>query len=225
MTDMGIATGVIFIVIGVYLLIAGLLLATYIMNAIAFYTLARRRQIPNPFLAWIPIANSWIIGSIVDDYEKRLGFNRKWRVLMLTLVIVIEALVILLSAVMMVMIFSMALVSDGKPSAEAIFGFVVTAYLFIIGIAVLASLQQMVLCLCIYKIYESTVPEKAVKYFLLSYLVPLAQSVCLLKCRNKGYENPPVFLQFMKNELPIQEETETATESDFEEPLQDKEEI
>ena len=31
-------------------------------------------------------------------------------------------------------------------------------------------------------------PEKSVKYLLLSLLVPVAKSICLLRCRNQGYE-------------------------------------
>ena len=41
---------------------------------------------------------------------------------------------------------------------------------------------------CLYKVFESTVPEKAIKYFLVSLLVPLGKSICLLRCRNQGYE-------------------------------------
>ena len=39
-----------------------------------------------------------------------------------------------------------------------------------------------------FKIFESTVPDKALKYFLISLVVPFAAPICLFLCRNKGYE-------------------------------------
>ncbi len=209
MTDMGIATGVMLIILGVYALLFAALIAVYIMNSLSFYTIARRRQIDNAWLAWIPYGNAWIIGSIADDYDKRLGFKRKWRVLMLTLLIIIEAVAIVLVAAIIIFAIMMVMVSEnGEPPESYVIGLVVVAYAFILLIAIAAVAQQAVLAICLYKIYESTVPEKAVKYLLLTYLVPFAQSVCLLKCRNKGYENPPKFFPYGMNLYPVSEQTE-----------------
>ena len=38
---------------------------------------------------------------------------------------------------------------------------------------------------CIYKVFEETAPEKAVKYLLLSVLVPLAFGICLMNCARR----------------------------------------
>ena len=79
------AVGVILIVLLIYLVIMGIGLASYIMNALALYKIADRRKIPNPWMAWLPFTSDWLIGSIVDDYDGRNGIKRKWRVLLLTL--------------------------------------------------------------------------------------------------------------------------------------------
>lgn len=65
-------------------------------------------------------------------------------------------------------------------------GFIIV-YALIIVVAIIASAKGFCQAICIYKIFESTVPEKSVKYMLLYLLVPLAGSICLLKCRNQGY--------------------------------------
>ena len=38
-----------------------------------------------------------------------------------------------------------------------------------------------------FKLFESIVPHKALKYMILSVLVPLAHGICLYRARNEGY--------------------------------------
>lgn len=55
----------IFIAILAISVIIGLI--TYIFNAIGLYTMAKNRQINNPWLAFVPIANNYILGSLIND--------------------------------------------------------------------------------------------------------------------------------------------------------------
>lgn len=57
-------------VIMVFALIAlAVAVAAYVFNSIGIYTIANRRGIRNAWLAWIPVANCWIVGSISDQYQ------------------------------------------------------------------------------------------------------------------------------------------------------------
>ena len=38
----------------------------YVIKSLGLYTIAKRRGIHHPGLAWVPIANTWILGSISD---------------------------------------------------------------------------------------------------------------------------------------------------------------
>lgn len=62
-----------FVMIGVFAVIALIVLAvavvSYILGSIGNYTIAKRRGIRNPWLAWIPIAKLWITGCISDQYQ------------------------------------------------------------------------------------------------------------------------------------------------------------
>lgn len=40
--------------------------AVFVFTAVALYTLAKNRGIRHPWLAWIPVANVWILGSLSD---------------------------------------------------------------------------------------------------------------------------------------------------------------
>ena len=44
-------------------------IATYVLTALAFYTVAVRRGLKNAWLAWIPVADAWLVGSISDQYR------------------------------------------------------------------------------------------------------------------------------------------------------------
>ena len=46
-----------------------LVIATYVLTALSYYTVACRRGLKNPWLAWIPVANLWLLGSISDQYR------------------------------------------------------------------------------------------------------------------------------------------------------------
>lgn len=58
--------GVLGIIILVVLLFS---LVTYILSSVGLYTIAKRRGIDNPWLAWIPVANYWTMGCISDQYQ------------------------------------------------------------------------------------------------------------------------------------------------------------
>ena len=49
-------------------------IAVYIVNAIALYSIAQRNGVKNPWVAFIPIVQYYIIGSICEEY-KLLGFR------------------------------------------------------------------------------------------------------------------------------------------------------
>ena len=44
-------------------------LAAYVFSSLAIYTIAQRRGIRHAWMAWIPMLNVWILGSISDQYR------------------------------------------------------------------------------------------------------------------------------------------------------------
>ena len=38
-------------------------IATYVLSALGLYTIAKRRGLNHPWLAWIPVASAWTVGS------------------------------------------------------------------------------------------------------------------------------------------------------------------
>ena len=69
----GLDEDIVLAVLGVISIVAvfvGLVaLVGYIFQSIGLYTIAKNRGINNPWLAWLPIGNYWIAGSIADQYQ------------------------------------------------------------------------------------------------------------------------------------------------------------
>jgi len=61
---------VIFTIIGVILGIAA-----YVLTALGLYSIAKNRGMENPWLAWIPIAQFYIIGAIVKELKFGTSFT------------------------------------------------------------------------------------------------------------------------------------------------------
>ena len=169
-----------------FLILVGI--ASYIMNAVALQKIASKRLIQNAWLAWIPIASSWLIGSIADEYDEKNGIKRKWRVVLLVLSLISVIGIFAGYIGMVVSVVMMTMQETMSPELPNMIGLFIGAYVFILVAAIVATALSICNMICLYKIFESTVPEKSVKYLLISLLVPLGQSICLLICRNKGYE-------------------------------------
>lgn len=183
--------GVLAIVMVVYLLILGIGIASYVMNSLALHKIADRRGIQNPWLAWIPFANYWIIGSIADEYDAHNGLQRKWKVVLLALALIYVGGFVLMYIFMFVFIFAIIGVAEsGSEPTAAFFSTLLGFYVILVVIMLIAMAFNALYTICMYKIFESTVPEKAVKYMLLSLLVPLGCPICLMLCRNQGYSVP-----------------------------------
>lgn len=174
----------------VYMVMLGISVASYVLTSYSLHTLAKRRNIKKPWLAWIPLASCWTLGCLANEYDVKNGQDRKWQKALIIMGIVVYATLILALAVLFTWAMSMATMYDsplyvGTGIVESV-GFMVFYVIYLVAIMV-AMAWGICQTLCIYKIFESTVPEKALKYIILYILVPLAGPICLYKICEKGY--------------------------------------
>lgn len=175
-----IGVGVMIALLIVYLAVVILVIVQYVLYALGLYDTARKRQIPHAWLAWVPLIGNWVLGAVVDYHSARRGQPRRWRTVMLWICIIIAASYVL----MMVAMLSGAVVMGTMEHVETGAGFgymlvILPLYLLLIGACVTYTFCHAV---CLYKVYEEILPEKAVKYLLLSCLVPLAIGICMRRC-------------------------------------------
>lgn len=177
-----------------YLLLLAFGIADYVLSSIGIHTLGKRRGVSYPWLAWIPVARNRALGAIADEYDGQRGLKKRWGKTLLTLSIICTAgFMVMYSAFVIILITA----AGFAISEEEMVVMVLLAYIPLLIVAVIGIVQTICSSVCVYKIFESTVPERSLLYLILYILVPLAGSICLFSCRNKGHsfvqECQPVF--------------------------------
>lgn len=76
-------------------------IAAYVLLALGLYAIAKRRGISKPWLAWIPFGQTWILGSISDQYRYvSRGEHKSKRKVMLALEIIMCVLIVVVVVVL-----------------------------------------------------------------------------------------------------------------------------
>lgn len=70
-----VGVGIAFVIL--LLFAVALCIVLYVFLSYSVYTIAKNRNIENPWLAWIPVAQCWIIGQLGDYYLERTGKGKK----------------------------------------------------------------------------------------------------------------------------------------------------
>ena len=168
------------------LAVVGILsIVMYIVSSLGFYTLAKRRGIRAPGLAWIPIGGvRWILGSLADQYASLTGSKlRCSRHILLWGELVLTAAAIPL------------LVSATQLLTAALAGQDVSMQLLQLnGVQTLLNLASIALSVMIYialyKVYKSCDPKHATLFLVLSIIFSITMPFFVFACRNKDLGMP-----------------------------------
>ena len=177
--DEEILTTVMAILMGVVGVVLVFSLIFWIISALSLQSIARRRGIRNAWLAWVPIGNEWILGSIADQYQHliqaKITARRK---ILLWLNAGYVALIVANSLVQV-----MTELAAHTDEQLLIWGLASTA----ISLARLAvSITTLVFYhMSNYDLYRSCNPKNAVTFLVLGIIFPVAQPFFYLSCRKK----------------------------------------
>lgn len=192
---------------------SGLGVLVYILQALALYTIAKRREIKKPWLAWIPVVNVWILGSVSDQYQyvvKRQVKNKRKALLGLSIAMAAIGVVILVAAVwlliaLMLMAVSIPAISDMKTflsnlmyyagSNVVLLNLLAMAALLTIPLSVLAVIHTVYFYMALYDVFRSCEPKNSSLYLVLSLVgnvvVEGAYSIFMILCKDKDLGMPP----------------------------------
>lgn len=177
------------IVMGVALLLG---IGFFVLSSLGFYAMAKRRGIPHPGLAWLPIGGqAWIVGSLADQYAYLAeGKTKRQRSLLLGLDIGTSAVSICYLVLIIVAIvrgLTPELMYDELAFAPFIMGFLVLYFLLLTTAIVYAVFYYM----AIYKVYKSCTPKNATLYLVLSIVLTVTQPFFVFFSRKKDEGMPP----------------------------------
>ena len=177
---------------GMGLLVAFVVLACfvvmYVFQSIGLYTIAKRRGIANPGLAWVPVAYSWILGSVSDQYQyvvRGKVCNRR----KILLGLAIAGFFLGQSGVLFLANYTTVLdafdwdafyfgVGVGRSAVATLAGLVAAA---------LAVYQY----ISLYDVYQSCNPQNSVVFLVLSVVFPFLTPFFLFADRNQERGMPP----------------------------------
>ena len=176
----------------------GLGIVFYVLQSLGLYAIASRRQLKNPWLAWLPIGNMWILGSISDQYQRATtGRIRNRRKTIVALHIAIMALaVIWLFASLGSIIGSIVSMGGIDAMSEAqVWAMVVTPLLTSLGMLlilwVVVIVCGVIQYIALYDLYRSCDSKNGVLYLVLSIFFASLMGIFIFLCREKDDGMPP----------------------------------
>lgn len=184
--SMAFAGGIVAVVLVIYLLALAFQVVSYVLQALGMYSIAKRRGIRKPWLAWIPVVNVWLLGSISDQYQYVVkGKVRNRRGVLLGLQIAMYALAV-------VAVIAMSLSAAVPYSAPSVAGVAIVIYIVCwLAAAALTVTAAVFQYIALYDLYISCVPDNAVLYLVLSILVNVTLPFFVFACRKKDLGMPP----------------------------------
>ena len=182
-------------------------LAVYIFTGLGLYTIAKRRGIHNPWLAWVPFANMWLLGCISDHFQSvARGKVTRRRVALLVTNILITVMALAVLVLCLVMLARMAPfiveylenledvdalenldVNDVMP-AELISQIAGPAVgMVLLGLLLLPAgvVYLIFYFMSLHDVYKSCEPSNATLYLVLGIFIGICVPIFLMICRNK----------------------------------------
>ena len=162
-------------------------IAAYILTAMAIYTISRRRGLTNAWLAWIPVANVWLLGSLSDQYQYVVKGQDKTKRKWLLILSILKAALVTMVAILAV-VAAGSLIA-GEPSE--IMGLAVALLGLVLPLCAAAIALCVIRYMALFDIYRSVDPGNAVLYLVLSILFGPTEPFFLFFNREKDQGMPP----------------------------------
>ena len=202
----GLIAGLVMIV---YLLAMAFSIVSYVLNAVGMYRIAKRRGIHHAWLSWIPVGNSWLLGSISDHYQyvaKKKITGRRKALLVMNIILAVMGSVVVAGAAL---IFSFtAGPEDLMGSGILLMGLLVIAYLVLFGLSIAVLVVSYI---AYYDLFQSSKPNYAVLFLILGIVFNVTLPFFVFACGNSDKGMPerrprqPVE-QLYEEEEPVAEE-------------------
>lgn len=155
-------------------------IAIYVFTALALYTIAKRRGIVAPWLAWVPVARLWVLGSLSDQYRYLTQGQLKHK--RITLLVWKGVSWVLTGGIV---------VSAIAAIAGASVGAILTVLCLALVVACAAIVYVVLYFMALYDVYASCDPQNATVYLVLSIFFGFLVPVFLFLSRNLEKGMPP----------------------------------
>ncbi len=171
----------------VMLVVGGIfLLAHYILTAISYYNVAKVRNMENPWLAWIPVVNSFLVGKVADDINKdyQKTTHRGVTLLVLNLISALSTVIIL--AVTFPLFFDLidSAVYYGSALPDQLvydfLGKLMMVFIVALLLAIVAIWEMVLRYMSQYTVFKEYAPQSAGVYLAISLVCQFVAGITFL---------------------------------------------
>lgn len=184
--------------------VAAIGIASYIFRSLGVYTIAKRRGIKRPWMAWVPVVDQYLLGCVSDQYQYVVkGKNKNKRTVLLWLNIVMMALSLAVTGSAVAMMVKAVQAAMGGISEEQMLNVMMSPMMGVMGLSlpmmILSIVTMVFRYMAMYDLYTSCTPANNVMFLVLSILFTVTEPFFVFFIRNKDEGMPP-----RKTEAPVE---------------------
>ena len=184
-------------------------IAAYIFVSLSLHAIGHRRGIRGSWLAWVPIGNLWLLGSLSDQYQYLVKGKIHIRRKMLLGITVAATVLYIVCACCVLRAMELEQIAYGAAAGAILLAFI-TLFCVLGGLIAIIIYMYM----CWYDLFRSCDPDNGVLFLVLSILCPWGLPIVVFAIRKRDGGMPP-----RKQPVPV-----AAAEAEVEPPEENAEE-
>lgn len=171
-------------------------IAAYVLRSIGLYSIAKRRGINHPWMAWVPVVDMWLLGCISDQFQYVVkGKNKNKRKWLLGLNIAMWVVYIVFFVFFGIMMFDVVSGAMGGMSENQLLAGLMGPMMGMLGSMIpymgLAIAVMVVRYIAMYDLYTSCNPQNNVLFLVLSIFFSVTEPFFIFFNRKKDGGMPP----------------------------------
>lgn len=172
-------------------------IAIYLLESISVYKMAKSAEIKNPWLAFIPVANDWVFGTLAEKYKKKNGTkSARFGIILPVLegIVLIEAIALTIFTVISIKEitgYALDAVNTSSEMAPEQFMSLIPVIILYFALMAVAIAYAVVFFIALWRVYSSFDKSNATIYIVLSVIFTISVPIILFIIRNRKPEFDP----------------------------------
>lgn len=172
-------------------------IAIYLLESISVYKMAKSAEIKNPWLAFIPVANDWVYGTLAEKYKKKNGTkSARFGIILPVLegIVLIETIALTIFTVISIKEITGYALDAVNTSSEMVpeqFMSLIPVIILYFALMAVAFAYAVVFFIALWRVYSSFDKSNATLYIVLSVIFTISVPIILFIIRNRKPEFDP----------------------------------
>lgn len=172
-------------------------IAIYLLESISVYKMAKSAEIKNPWLAFVPVANDWVFGTLAEKYKKKNGTkSARFGIILPVLegIVFIESIALTIFTVISIKEitgYALDAVNTSTEMAPEQFMSLIPVIILYFALMAVAIAYAVVFFIALWRVYSSFDKSNATLYIVLSVVFTISVPVILFIIRNRKPEFDP----------------------------------